>query len=100
MAKDRLFILERSYRDDTGSEFFCRDCIEVDGLLAMFPERAAKLEIVRVPWARPRTAVIEAIGEDNQNCPALVFAERGFVNTQDALLVALHQRHGFPLRSS
>ncbi|MDE1467366.1 DUF3088 family protein [Aurantiacibacter sp. D1-12] len=100
MSKDTLFILDRSYHDDAGNEFFCRDCVEIDGLLNLFPERAANLNIVRVPWARPRTAVVEAISEDQQNCPALVFAEGGFVNTQDALLEALHRRHGFPRRSS
>ncbi len=97
--KDRLFILDRS-RSDEGGEFFCRDCVEVDGLLALFPELAANIEVVRVPWPKPRAAVVAALGEDNQNCPALLFAEGGFVNTQDALLTALHQRHGFPIRSS
>ena len=100
MTKDTLFILDRSYTDDTGRERYCRDCLEVDGLLAMFPELAAKLHIVRVPWSKPRTAVVAALGEGNQNCPALAFAEGGFVNTQDALLDSLHQRHGFPIRSS
>lgn len=99
-AKDRLFILERSYHGDDGAEFYCRDCIEIDGLLAMFPEHAAKLEVIRVPWPRPRTAIVDAIGEDNQNLPALVFAEGGFANDQDGLLAALNERHGFPQRSS
>lgn len=97
--KDTLFILERSRHGD-GGEFYCRDCVEVDGLLALFPELAANIDVVRVPWARPRQEVVDAIGEDNQNCPALVFGEGGFVNEQDALLAALHDRHGFPRRSS
>ncbi|APE27253.1 DUF3088 family protein [Aurantiacibacter gangjinensis] len=99
MAKDTLFILERSYTDDDG-EYFCRDCVEVDGLLALFPELGARLNVIRVPWTKPRVPVVEALGEDNQNCPALAFPEGGFVNTQDALLAALHERHGFPIRSS
>ena len=100
MAKDTLFLLEGSYRDTDGAEFYCRDCVEVEGLLAMFPELATGLDVIRVPWARPREAVVQAIGEDEQNCPALVFAEGGFVNTQEALLAALGERHGFPQRSS
>lgn len=100
--KDTLFILDplNTSPEGGGPATYCRDCIEVDGLLAMFPELAAKLDIVRVPWAKPRSAVVKALGEDNQNCPALAFAEGGFVNTQDALLAALNQRHGFPIRSS
>ncbi|RJY09381.1 DUF3088 family protein [Aurantiacibacter aquimixticola] len=100
MATDTLFILERSYFDEEGTAFYCRDCIEVDGLLGLFPELAAKIDVVRVAWAKPRTQVVDALGEANQNCPALAFAEGGFVNTQDALLAALHERHGFPIRSS
>ncbi len=99
-GKDRLFILEREKTGADGARFYCRDCVEVDGLLALYPELAERLDVVRVPWARPRTAVVEALGENNQNCPALAFAEGGFVNTQDALLAALHERHGFPRRSS
>lgn len=100
MTKDTLFILDRERIGPDGARFYCRDCIEVDGLLALFPELAANLDIIRVPWARPRQAVVDALGEDNQNCPALVFAEGGFVNTQDDLLSALHTRQGFPQRSS
>ncbi|MBH5321159.1 DUF3088 family protein [Aurantiacibacter sediminis] len=100
VTKDTLFILERSYASEDGGEYFCRDCVEVDGLLALFPELAEKLDVVRVPWPKPRAAVVEALGQSNQNCPALAFAEGGFVNTQDALLAALRERHGFPLRNS
>ncbi|MEL1252052.1 DUF3088 family protein [Aurantiacibacter gilvus] len=99
-GRDRLFILERTKTDADGAQFYCRDCIEIDGLLAMFPDLSANIEVVRVPWPRPRQAVVDAIGEENQNLPALVFAEGGFVNDQDDLLAALHQRHGFPRRSS
>ncbi|ANU06974.1 DUF3088 family protein [Paraurantiacibacter namhicola] len=100
MARDTLFLLERSYTGSDGAEYFCRDCVEVEGLLALYPELAERMEIVRVPWERPRTAVVQAIGQDEQNCPALVLAEGGFVNTQEALLAALNERHGFPQRSS
>jgi hypothetical protein len=41
--------------------------------------------------------VIEAIGEANQNLPALVW-DGGFANEIEALLAALHTRHGFPER--
>ncbi|MEZ0241776.1 MAG: DUF3088 family protein [Sphingomonas sp.] len=54
--------------------------------------------MIRVPWPRPRAAVVEAIGAENQNLPSLVFGEGGFVNEIEALLAALHSRHGFPER--
>lgn len=100
MSRDTLFLLETEFADAAlpGRTFYCKDCITIEGLLATFPERAANLEIVRVAYSRPRAAVIAAIGEANQNLPALVFAEGGFVNEVEALLEALHQRHGFPER--
>ncbi len=97
-TKDRLYLLPTDYADPEhgGEVFHCRDCITVEGMLAAYPQHAANIEIIRVPWPRPRTAVVEAIGEENQNLPALVFAEGGFANDIDGLMVALHQRHGFP----
>lgn len=101
MAKDRLFVLDADWADPAlGGErhFYCKDCVTVEGLLALFPERAANIEVVRVGWPRPRAAVVEALGEANQNLPALAFAEGGFANEIEALLAALHTRHGFPER--
>ncbi|GGD60120.1 hypothetical protein GCM10011411_20360 [Aurantiacibacter arachoides] len=79
-----------------GETFYCEACMTVEGLLATYPDRAMRLEIVRVPWPRPRKDVVAAIGVENQNLPALVLAEGGFVNDLPALLAALHERHGFP----
>lgn len=94
---DTLFLLH-DYADPAhgGETFYCEACMTVEGVIATYPDLAARLEIVRVPWPRPRVAVVAAIGEENQNCPALVFAEGGFVNDLPGLLEALHTRHGFP----
>lgn len=95
---DRLFILDREFDDPAfpGSAFYCRDCILIEGLLAMFPDRTTNLEVIRVPWPRPRPLVVDTIGEANQNLPALVFSDGGFVNEIKLLLETLHTRHGFP----
>jgi hypothetical protein len=100
MSRDTLFLLEPDFADAAlpGRNFYCKDCVTLEGLLATFPERAANLQIVRVAYPRPRAAVVEAIGEANQNLPALVFAQGGFVNEIEALLAALAERHGFPER--
>lgn len=101
MARDTLFLLDNDWADPAyGGErrFYCKDCITVEGLLAAFPERAAAIEVVRVAWPRPRGPVVERLGEENQNLPALAFAEGGFVNAIEPLLAALHSRHGFPER--
>lgn len=101
MAKDTLFVLDTDYADPAfGGErrFYCKDCVTVEGLLALFPDRAGNIEVVRVGWPRPRPAVVAALGEENQNLPALAFAEGGFANDIEGVLAALHSRHGFPER--
>ncbi|MFZ5747886.1 MAG: DUF3088 family protein [Pseudomonadota bacterium] len=101
MSRDTLFVLDTDWADPAfGGErrFYCKDCVTVEGLLARFPHRAANLDVVRVGWPRPRAAVVAMLGEENQNLPALAFAEGGFVNEIEALLQALHTRHGFPER--
>jgi hypothetical protein len=99
VTADRLFLLAHRYADPAlggAREFYCRDCLTVEGLLAAFPEHAAGIEVIRVDWPRPRASVVEAVGGENQNLPALAFAEGGFVNDLPGLLAALHARHGFP----
>ncbi|MBB5709509.1 DUF3088 domain-containing protein [Sphingomonas xinjiangensis] len=103
MTKDRLFVLDTDWTDPAyGGErrFYCKDCVTVEGLLAAFPERAGSIEVIRLAWPRPRAALVEAIGEANQNLPALVWTQAdgstAFVNDQSGLLRALHERHGFP----
>ena len=99
-TRDTLFLLDHDFADPAlGGErsFYCKDCMTIEGLLAAFPERVANIDIVHVPYPRPRAAVVEAIGAENQNLPALVW-NGGFANEIEALLAALHQRHGFPER--
>lgn len=100
MTRDRLFLLDHDWADPAlGGErrFYCKDCMTVEGLLAVFPDCTANIEVIRIPWPRPRAAVVEALGEANQNLPALSW-DGGFANDIEALLLALHTRHGFPER--
>lgn len=105
MSRDTLFLLEHEFADPEfgGTRvFYCKDCMTIEGLLATFPERAANIDVVRVPWPRPRAAVVAAIGEANQNLPSLAWPKEdgsfGFANEIEALLAALAERHGFPER--
>jgi hypothetical protein len=99
VIRDRLFLLDHEFADPAfgGRLFYCKDCMTIEGLLAAFPDRAAKLDVIHVPWPRPRVEVVAALGDENQNLPSLVW-DGGFVNEIEALLAALHTRHGFPER--
>ncbi|MFD2238756.1 DUF3088 domain-containing protein [Aureimonas populi] len=112
MERDTLFLVKPGFSDPAypGQSFFCWHCALIEGLLAGFPEFAARLDVRRVAWPRPRGEVIEMAGEANQWLPLLILAEgeasphetgrhegRALIADKDAILSALAERHGFPL---
>jgi hypothetical protein len=112
--RDRMFLVEPGFRDadypgGTHDTFYCPDCLTVEGVLALYPEALANLEVCRVPFERPRNAVVELIGEDDQDLPKLVLAEDApqelatgshngtrFVSGVKEILAALSERYGIP----
>jgi hypothetical protein len=111
MSRDLLLLLEPGFIDPAhpGERFICPHGVPIEGLLAADPERVARLDVRRVPFARPRAAVIEALDEAHQGLPALVLGdehpvpddaktlgERRFVNDTKRILELLAERHGFP----
>jgi len=110
MPSDILYLLtpgeDPAYPGET---FDCPPCAMVEGVLASFPELAAKLDVRRVDWPRPRKDVVAVVGEENQSLPMLLLEEgtssphqtgthqgRAFINDRDDILAALTERHGFP----
>ena len=111
MTKDTLFLLQPGFENPAypGRVFFCWHCALMEGGLASFPDLAQRLDVVRIPWPKPRRAVIDAAGTENQSVPMLVLPEgessphqtgthngRAFIDTKDRILAALTDRHGFP----
>ena len=110
MPDDVLYLLKPGEDPACPGEiFYCPPCAMVEGVLASFPELAEKLEVRRIDWPRPRRAVVDLIGEENQSLPMLLLSEgtasahqsgthqgRSFINDLDAILAALSDRHGFP----
>ncbi len=73
--KESLFVLKHDFADVqyAGRKFYCRECIEVHGLLSAFPKLRELLDIHVVDFARPRLAIVQAVGSDaHQNCPMLM----------------------------
>ena len=110
-SRDKLFLLQPGFLDPKypGRLFYCWHCALLDGVLASFPQLANRIEIVRVPWPRPRGAVISLVGETNQSLPLMVLAagetskfqtgiygKLGFISGKDKILAALIERHGIP----
>ena len=110
--RDRLILLQTKFRDPDypGEQFYCEDCMLMEGLLKAFPSLNDSLEVVRVPWPRPRQAVVELLGSENQNLPVLVLNDEGiggpgvrningmrFVSDKAAILEVLSIRHAIPM---
>jgi hypothetical protein len=111
MSRDKLFLIQPGFEDPAypGQFFVCPDCNAIEGLLASFPVLAASLEVERVPFGRPRQAVVELLGVSNQSLPVLVFTSddgvpadawsangRRFVSSTTRILELLADRNGFP----
>jgi hypothetical protein len=111
VKRDKLIILDVDFEDPAypGRRFYCWHCVLMEGLVAAFPDLAEKVEIVRVPWPRPRQLVVDQLGPENQSLPVLILADgaspdhataeyqgRRFVEGKDAILRVLASRHGIP----
>lgn len=111
MSRDLLLLLEPGFTDPAypGERFVCPHGVPIEGLLASDPERAARLDVRRVPFARPRHDVIAALDEAHQGLPALVLGDeqpapddakalgdKRFVTDTPRILALLAERHGFP----
>jgi len=111
MSRDRLLLLQPGFADPKhpGERFVCPHCLPIEGLLAGAPELAARLDIERLPYPRPRPVVIAALDEANQSLPVLILGDEPaipadarqlgsvrFVNDPQRILELLAERHGFP----
>ena len=111
-TRDVLFLIEPGFADPAypGAIFYCWQCALLEGVLASFPMLAESIDVVRVPWAKPRLAVMSATGAANPSLPLLVLAQTGssdsltgyrgacaVIDDHHGILSALSDRHGFPL---
>jgi hypothetical protein len=112
LKRDMLILLAVDFADPAypGQRFYCWHCVLMEGVVASFPALAERVEVVRIAWPRPRQAVIDLIGAENQMLPVLVLADdapaglatgeyqgRRFVSGKDEILRVLAVRHGIPL---
>ncbi len=111
MIRDRLFLLKPDFEDPAypGQRFYCWHCALLEGVLASFPSLQSKINVERIPWPKPRQAIVDLLGPDHQSLPLLLLAPdapdelatgtyRGqrFVDEKDAILTVLSRRHGIP----
>lgn len=112
LKRDKLFLLKPGFADPAypGKVFYCWHCALMEGVLASFPDLAARLDVERIAFPRPRLPLVALVGDAHQNLPLLVLADDApselasgahngirFVDDKDRILAALSRRHGFPI---
>jgi hypothetical protein len=75
MGKHVLYMLNPWMETDGQGPFYCPDCGVVEGFLAYSPEVRNHIEIIHVDYQRPRSLVIEVLGDENQGSPVLVLGD-------------------------
>lgn len=73
--KDQLFVLAPGFFDGNDGPLYCSDAIAIEGLLSFFPGLRQKIDVHYIDAPRPRHAIIELLGEENQSSPVLVLSE-------------------------
>jgi hypothetical protein len=76
MDKDRLFLLKPDFKDKDQGPFYCPSCALVEGVLSFYPRLRGQLAVRYIDFPRPRKAIVDEIGEDNQGCPVLILAQK------------------------
>jgi len=74
VAKDKLFLLKADFMDRDEGPFYCPESAPIEGLLSYYPKLREELEVHYLDFPRPRQAIIDEIGAENQGMPVLVLA--------------------------
>ncbi len=73
--KDVLYLMKPGFVNAGLGPFYCGDSVAVEGLLAFYPRLRDMIEVVYIDFPRPRQAIADMIGEDQQSVPVLILAE-------------------------
>ena len=72
----KLFLIKPGFTDSNtdneGKYYYCPQCATTEGVIKYYPQLEDIIEIHYVDFKRPRPAIIEIIGEENQSCPVLI----------------------------
>lgn len=100
MIRDTIFLLKRSFSSEAGTAQFCPDCMLIEGVLAAHGDRMGSVKVVHVDFPRPRTGLVEIVGEDRQGCPCLVRQREGevieVISEPRDILAYLHRTYDIP----
>ena len=91
MSKDQLYLMKPDFMNAGLGPFYCGDSVSVEGLLGFFPELREKVDVTYIDFPRPRHALVDTIGENQQSLPVLILA----TNAPEVAEVEIKNANGF-----
>ncbi len=73
--KDQLYLLSPGFMNGGLGPLYCGDSVSVEGMLSFFPALRDLVEVHYIDFKRPRSALIDLLGEDHQSVPVLILAD-------------------------
>jgi hypothetical protein len=79
-VKDQLYLLRPGFMNAGLGPLYCSDSAPVEGVVSFFPQLRTLIDVHYLEFPRPRTALVEALGEEHQSVPVLILAPGSTVN--------------------
>nr|WP_290444084.1 DUF3088 family protein [Pseudoalteromonas sp. XMcav2-N] len=89
-----MFVLSMPFEDGPGKMWICSHCAMIEGALTVNPHWADQVDVRRVDFAKPRKAVVELLGEDNQWLPVLILDDEQTLTQPEAIINYLAEAFG------
>ena len=109
--RDKLYLMKPGFMNAGLGPFYCGDSVAVEGLLGFFPELREKIDLTYIAFPRPRTALVEVIGDNHQSVPVFILASdspdiaeidvrkskgQRYIDNEKGIREYLSIRHGLP----
>jgi hypothetical protein len=75
MDRHTLFLLAPGFFDGEDGPYFCPHSAAMEGMLVYVPDLASHIDVRRIPFVRPRPAIVELLGAEHQGTPVLVLKD-------------------------
>lgn len=73
--KDQLYLLRPGFMNAGMGPLYCSDSAPVEGVLSFFPQLRQLIDIHYLDFPRPRSPLVQQLGEKYQSLPVLILAD-------------------------
>jgi hypothetical protein len=81
--KDELYLLRPGFYNVGVGPLYCGDSLPVEGLLSFFPQLRTLLNVHYLEFPRPRAALVDTLGAENQGIPVLILADEREIDDEE-----------------